>query len=141
MICLMVENKIKEFFSKALEQALIERYGKLPSSAFVAREFNLRAANIDHINQESARKWLRGLAIPELNKLFVMQAWLGLDLNTLNVQPSDPSQKNTSEADKGNFVNKKLFLQQTTLLKKALQNTMDELSDLEKKMTNEITNE
>lgn len=137
----MVENKIKEFFSKALEQALIERYGKLPSSAFVAREFNLRAANIDHINQESARKWLRGLAIPELNKLFVMQAWLGLDLNTLNVQPSDPSQKNTSEADKGNFVNKKLFLQQTTLLKKALQNTMDELSDLEKKMTNEITNE
>jgi hypothetical protein len=137
----MAVNNIKESFSKALEQALIERYGKLPSCAFVAREFNLRASSIDHINQESARKWLRGLAIPELNKLFVMQAWLGLDLNTLNVQPSDTSLKNTSEPGKGNFVNKKLLLQQTTLLKKALQNTMDELSDLEKKMTSEITNE
>jgi len=137
----MAENKIKEIFSKALEQALIERYGKLPSSAFVAREFNLRAASVDHINQESARKWLRGLAIPELNKLFVMQAWLGLDLNALNVQRADSSLKNTIEPDKGNFVNKKLFLKQTTLLKKALQNTMDELSDLEKKMNNEITSE
>jgi 2-hydroxychromene-2-carboxylate isomerase len=137
----MPENKIKEIFSNKLGRALIERYGKLPSSAFVAKEFNHRAASEDHINQESARKWLRGLAIPELNKLFVMQAWLGLDLNALNVQHADPSVKNTSEPDKGNFVNKKLFLKQTSLLKKALQNTMDELSDLEKKISNEITNE
>ena len=77
------KQKIRNNFSEALEKALIERYKKLPSAAFLAKEFNIRAKDIYTIRQETARKWLRGLAIPELDKLLVLHIWLGLDLNSI----------------------------------------------------------
>ena len=128
------KQKIKDIFSKALAQALIARYNKIPSAAFVAKEFNLRALDIDPIDQESTRKWLRGLAVPELNKLFILQAWLGIDLNSMNVY-SDESLEGKSEAfDNNSLLNKKLFLKKTNLLKKTLQTMMKEISDLEKEI-------
>jgi hypothetical protein len=70
-------------FSRLLRESLISRYGKLPSAAFVAREFNIRAYGCEPVTQESARRWLRGLSIPTGNKLGVLQAWLKFDLNQL----------------------------------------------------------
>ena len=127
-------QKIKDIFSKALTQGLLNRYSKIPSAAFVAKEFNMRALDVNPINQESARKWLRGLAIPELNKLLILQAWLGIDLNSLNVYSSEESLKDKSEADNNTLPNKKLFLKKTNLLKKTLQTIMKEISDLEKEI-------
>lgn len=128
-------QKIKNIFSKALTQGLVNRYNKIPSAAFVAKEFNLRAVDTDPISQESVRKWLRGLAIPELNKLLIIQAWLEIDLNSLNVYSSEESLKDKSEAlDDNNLPNKKLFLKKTDLLKKTLQTMMKEISDLEKEI-------
>ena len=128
-------QKLKDVFSKALVQALIARYSTMPSAAFVAREFNLRALDIDPISQESARKWLRGLGVPKLNKLVILQVWLGIDLNSLNIYSSEESLKDKSEADNNTLPNKKLFLKKTNLLKKTLQTIMKEISDLEKEIT------
>jgi hypothetical protein len=73
----------KAGFSRLLRETLASRYGKLPSAAFVAREFNLRAYGCEPITQESARRWLRGLSIPSGKRLGVLQAWLKFDLNPL----------------------------------------------------------
>jgi len=73
----------KAGFSRLLRESLASRYGKLPSAAFVAREFNLRAYGCEPITQESARRWLRGLSIPSGKRLGVLQAWLKFDLNPL----------------------------------------------------------
>lgn len=76
-------------FSRLLRESLISRYGKLPSAAFVAREFNIRAYGCEPVTQESARRWLRGLSIPTGNKLGVLQAWLQFDLNQLFIPASN----------------------------------------------------
>jgi len=73
----------KAVFSRLLRESLASRFGKLPSAAFVAREFNLRAYGCEPITQESARRWLRGLSIPSGKRLGVLQAWLKFDLNPL----------------------------------------------------------
>jgi hypothetical protein len=123
-------QKLKDVFSKALEQALIARYSKIPSAAFVAKEFNLRALDIDPISQETARKWLRGLGVPKLNKLLILQAWLGIDMHSLNVYLEDKSE----DLDNNSFTNKKLFLNKTNSLKKILSAVMNDITDLEKEI-------
>ena len=128
------KQKIRNNFSEALEKALIERYKKLPSAAFLAKEFNLRAKDIYTIRQETARKWLRGLAVPELDKLLIIQAWLELDLNSINFYSSEESLIDKSEADNNVFINKKIFLKKTNLLKNTLDTIMKEISDLEKEI-------
>ncbi len=133
-------QKIKDTFSKALAQALIARYKKIPSAAFLAKEFNLRAKDIYTIRQETARKWLGGLAVPELDKLLIIQAWLELDLNSINFYSSEESLIDKSEADNNVFLNKKIFLKKTNLLKNTLHTIMKEISDLEKKLSkNKLT--
>lgn len=128
------KQKIRNNFSEALERALIERYKKLPSAAFLAKEFNIRAKDIYTIRQETARKWLRGLAVPELDKLLIIQAWLELDLNSINFYSSEESLIDKSEADNNVFLNKKIFLKKTNLLKNTLDTIMKEISDLEKEI-------
>ena len=51
-------------FSNALSDALRNRYGKVPSAAFFMNEFNIRAYGTKFISRETARKWLKGLALP-----------------------------------------------------------------------------
>ncbi len=124
-------QKLKDVFSEALVQALIARYSKIPSAAFVAKEFNLRALDIDPISQESARKWLRGLGVPKLNKLLILQAWLGMDMHSLNVYLEDKSE----DLDNNSFTNKKLFLNKTNSLKKMLSAVIKDIANLEKEIT------
>jgi hypothetical protein len=74
-------NEIKENFSLLLRDSLRSRYGRLPSAAVVAREFNLRASEALPISQESARRWLRGVSLPEEERLRILVNWLNLDFN------------------------------------------------------------
>jgi hypothetical protein len=74
-------NDIKESFSALLRNSLRARYGRIPSAAVVAREFNLRAYDTSPISQESARRWLRGVSLPEEERLRVLVNWLNLDFN------------------------------------------------------------
>jgi len=74
-------NDIKENFSALLRDSLRAYYGRVPSAAVVARDFNLRAYETTPISQESARRWLRGVSIPEDERLRVLVNWLNLDFN------------------------------------------------------------
>ncbi len=72
-----------ERFSQALNRALFEKYGRSPSSTLLANDFNLRAYGTTTITRETARKWMRGLAIPEASKLKTLSEWLDLDLGSV----------------------------------------------------------
>lgn len=74
-------NDIKENFSALLRDSLRSRYGRIPSAAVVAREFNLRAYDTSPVSQESARRWLRGVSLPEEERLRILVNWLQLDFN------------------------------------------------------------
>lgn len=67
--------------SLALQEALTSRYGRLPSAAFVAREFNLRCDDHVSISDETARRWIRGSSLPSVARLAILGAWLDIDFN------------------------------------------------------------
>jgi hypothetical protein len=75
------KNDVKENFSCILRESLRARFGRVPSAAVLAREFNLRAYDTTPISGESARRWLRGVCLPEEERLRVLVNWLGLDFN------------------------------------------------------------
>jgi hypothetical protein len=66
---------LKNLFSKELNRQLLEYYGRIPSAAVLARDYNLRAANAPQISQEAARRWIRGLSIPEMDKIHILVNW------------------------------------------------------------------
>lgn len=73
----------KQAFSKAVNEALRAYYGRVPSAAVTARDFNLRNPDTPPISEETARRWMRGLSFPEGERMSVLVRWLGLDLNTI----------------------------------------------------------
>ena len=79
------KQSLRDSFSLSLTDALVVRYRKVPSAAFVANQFNLRVRSSQLITQETARRWMRGLGIPEFDKLLVLRSWLSLDLNALGM--------------------------------------------------------
>ena len=74
-------SDLKYRFSKSLRDSLKERYGKLPSANVVARDFNLIAFDVNPVSQETVRRWMRGISMPEDLRLKVLSNWLQLDLN------------------------------------------------------------
>jgi hypothetical protein len=77
------KQALRNAFANMLMKALRERYRELPSASFIAKEFNLRTDHDSFITQETARRWTRGLAIPEFYKLLILRSWLDIDLNGL----------------------------------------------------------
>jgi len=125
-----LHKALQESFSLALTNALLLRYHEIPSAAFLAREFNLRAHYSELITQESARRWLKGLAIPKFDKLLILRAWLDLDLNALGLPSIEATiQKNQSEKDL--LVRQEAFINRTQSIKEALQILMKEVERLE----------
>ena len=78
---------MKEQFARSLRESLRVRYGKLPSAAVLAREFNLRADGVSPITQESARRWMRGEAFPRPEYLEILLSWLGVSLDAAIFTP------------------------------------------------------
>ena len=83
---MMNNNKImdnrKQFanqFSELLNQCLIKKYKKAPSANFVANQFNFRANGTTTITAETARKWMRGISVPEIDRFIVLIHWLGFE--------------------------------------------------------------
>jgi hypothetical protein len=74
---------MKLAFSKELSRCLIEHYGRMPSASVVSRDFNLRANEEAAISQETARRWIRSLSLPEIERLKILVEWLGLDMSFL----------------------------------------------------------
>ena len=73
-------NGVKDEFALVLREALKDAQGRVPSAAAIAREFNLRANGIEPVTQESVRRWLRGISMPEEQKMSILVSWLDLDL-------------------------------------------------------------
>lgn len=76
-------NVLKEKFKRLINLALVNHYGRVPSASVVARDFNFRSPDLDPITQETARRWIRGLSIPEFHRLEPLCAWLKIDLRDL----------------------------------------------------------
>ena len=66
-------------FSAHFKAKLKVRYKKVPSTNFIANEFNLRAHDSDTVTREAVRKWLNGLSFPKSDKLSVMRNWLDVE--------------------------------------------------------------
>lgn len=73
----------KQAFAQAMTDALRVHYGRIPSAAVAARDFNLRNPNTPAISEETARRWMRGLSLPEGERMTVLVRWLGLDMNSI----------------------------------------------------------
>jgi len=82
------QSEIKDLFSCSLRNCLSAYYGKIPSAATFARDFNLRAYGTTPITQESARRWIRGVSLPEEDRLCVLINWLNLDFNEIFRSPN-----------------------------------------------------
>ena len=81
---------MKEIFSKMLCLELVRHYGRMPSASVVARDFNLRCTqDVKPITNETARRWIKGISLPELVRLNVLSNWINLDIG--NLQKSDSS--------------------------------------------------
>jgi hypothetical protein len=95
-----MENR-KEFvarFADVLNRALIRKYKKVPSGAFLSNQFNLRAEGTTTITPETARKWVKGLSVPEIDRFKVLIKWLELDVDSIfNTTEVHLSRKETND--------------------------------------------
>lgn len=73
------QPSLKQAFQRQLLQKLRDHYGRIPSCARFARDFALVANDVDPISVETARKWMRGSAMPHAARLQVLCEWLEID--------------------------------------------------------------
>lgn len=130
----LYKKVLRDSFASAFMAALKHRYQKVPSAAFVAKEFNLRALFTEPITQESARRWLRGLAIPGLDKLIVLRSWLDLDLNMLGNSTQFPETQKNLMGNAAHLAQEE-FIQTTHHIKQSLQGLMLEITSLEERIS------
>ncbi len=72
---------IEERFGQELRKALVKRFGKVPSAAFVAIRFNQLKTHEKTVSGESVRRWIRGAAMPSYHHLSLLAYWLSIDLD------------------------------------------------------------
>lgn len=78
---------MRNYFGETLRSSLKRRYGKLPSAAVVAREFNLRCNDCPAVCNETVRRWIRGVSIPDATRLATISHWLNIDYNSFFSRP------------------------------------------------------
>ena len=131
---MLSKTMLRDSFATALKKCLVRRYRELPSAAFVAKEFNLRTYATEAITQESARRWLKGLALPDLAKLLVLRNWLDLDINALGIPSADSLEMQGGVMEAEHLAEQEEFVKTTQSIRQSLQSLMDELEFLEKKL-------
>jgi hypothetical protein len=78
-------------FGEVLRAALVNRLGKVPSATYLANQFNFRAYGTSSITRETARKWITGQALPEIQRINILIDWLGIDPNKFLVRNTMPT--------------------------------------------------
>lgn len=76
---------LKWLFSQALTVALLKKYRKKVSATFFAAHFSSYCKEGDGISVETARRWLKGMSIPEFDKMIILRDWLEIDLNVIGL--------------------------------------------------------
>jgi hypothetical protein len=84
---------------RLLRAAIWARYRKVPSNAFLARQFNLQASGGKAVSQESFRRWMLGDSMPEYEHLRTLIGWLELDANQIFSAPSKKPQPDAGLAE------------------------------------------
>lgn len=69
---------IKKEFAGALKKGIYKKFNKHLSIVDFAIQYNLQFHQ--PISNETARKWLTGLSLPQIGKMVHMQQWLNLEL-------------------------------------------------------------
>ena len=72
---------IKKEFAVALKKGIYKKFNKHLSIADFTIQYNLQFHQ--PISNETARKWLSGLSLPQIDKLVHMTQWLNLELPQL----------------------------------------------------------
>ena len=101
--------EIKDTFSRSLRRCLHQHYGRVPAAAVIAKDFNLRAYGVDPITQESARRWIRGISIPEEDRLKILIEWLSLDFNEVLLSNGNGNGDRHARAGNGHVNPKEIF--------------------------------
>jgi hypothetical protein len=93
---------MKEEFAKSLARHLLDYYGRVPSASILARDFNFRVGvEGSQISQETARRWIRGISMPELDKLQVLVDWLNLEMSFMGRRVDDKGLEPNSTSNGG----------------------------------------
>ena len=122
---------MKAVFSKLLCLELVRHYGRMPSASVVARDFNLRCTqDAKPITNETARRWIKGIAIPELMRLNVLSSWIGLDIGNLqkNNSAANLTTTNTLRGEEGEEALLKMYRKLDVRDKRIIQELMRSLA-------------
>ena len=82
---------IKKEFAEALKKAIYNKFNKHLSIVDFTIQYNLQFHQ--PISNETARKWLTGLSLPQIDKLVHMKQWLNLELPLLFGLPQSTQNK------------------------------------------------
>jgi len=122
---------MKAVFSKLLCLELVRHYGRMPSASVVARDFNLRCTqDAKPITNETARRWIKGISIPELVRLNVLSNWIGLDIGNLqkNNSAANLTTTNTLRGEEGEEALLKIYRKLNAQDKRIIQGLMRSLA-------------
>ncbi len=122
---------MKTVFSKLLCLELVRHYGRMPSASVVARDFNLRCTqDAKPITNETARRWIKGISIPELMRLNVLSNWIGLDIGNLqkNNSAANLTTTNTLRGEEGEEALLKIYRKLNAQDKRIIQGLMRSLA-------------
>ena len=79
----MISTSPASRLPRILHTTISRRFGKIPSKAFLAKEFNLHSTSSRTISQESIRRWLTGASMPDYEHLQTLINWLDIDANEI----------------------------------------------------------
>lgn len=82
---------IKQSFAIALQVAIKKKFKKQLSIVDFTIQYNLQFHH--PISNETARKWVTGISLPQMDKLIQLKHWLKLDLPILFNLPNATQQK------------------------------------------------
>ena len=102
-------HSLKQGFAELVQSALLARFGRLPSAAFIARQVNRKLGEKQGISGETVRRWLRGLAMPTYAHLGALAAWLEIDFGQVLrfSLPSDTSSPPHTERQSARQANRR----------------------------------
>ena len=86
-------SSLNESFAQELQHCLIRKFKKVPAASTFANAFNAYTNHIQDISRDTARKWITGQTIPELDRLVILKDWINLDLNGFGKKVEKPAPK------------------------------------------------
>jgi hypothetical protein len=76
---------LSALFSQALKVALLKKFRKNVTAAFLVKSFNAKCNQGEGISYESGRNWLNGNTLPVFEKIVILRDWLVIDLNVIGL--------------------------------------------------------